>query len=65
MSYKARCTVSEVGLDIVKKSFPKGSKVIDCFHIQKLAYLAVQDVRMRSDLSRKSKYSNRKGKKRI
>ncbi|MDM8162241.1 transposase [Labilibaculum sp. K2S] len=53
ISYQARCTVSEVSLDmagtmnkIVKKSFPKTSRVIDRFHVQKLAYQAVQDVRI-------------------
>jgi transposase len=53
ISYQARCTVREVSLDmagtmnkIVKKSFPKASRVIDRFHVQKLAYEAVQDVRI-------------------
>ena len=53
ISYQARCTVSEISLDmastmnkIAKKSFPRASRVIDRFHVQKLAYEAVQQVRI-------------------
>ena len=51
--YQTRCRVREISLDmaatmnkIAKKSFPKASRVIDRFHVQKLAYEAVQDVRI-------------------
>lgn len=50
---KQRKTVKEVTLDmagsmnkIVKKSFPNASMVIDRFHVQKLAYDAVQEMRI-------------------
>jgi transposase len=53
ISYQTRCIVREISLDmaatmnkIAKKSFPKASIVIDRFHVQKLAYEAVQDVRI-------------------
>jgi len=53
ISYETRCTVEEISLDmaatmnkIAKKSFPKASRVIDRFHVQKLAYEAVQNVRI-------------------
>ncbi|MDG5801072.1 transposase [Marinilabiliaceae bacterium ANBcel2] len=49
-----RKIVREVTLDmagnmnlIVKKCFPKATRVIDRFHVQKLAYEAVQDVRIK------------------
>ena len=48
-----RKEVKEVTLDmagsmnlIVKKCFPKASKVIDRFHVQKLAYDALQEIRI-------------------
>lgn len=48
-----RNKVKEVTLDmansmnkIVKKSFPKATKVIDRFHVQKLAYDALQEMRI-------------------
>lgn len=48
-----RKTVKEVTLDmassmnkIVKKSFPKAIRVIDRFHVQKLAYDALQEMRI-------------------
>lgn len=50
---KARKLVKEVTLDmagsmnkIVKKCFPKASLVIDRFHVQKLAYDAIQEMRI-------------------
>jgi len=50
---KSRNKVSEVTLDmassmhkIVKSSFPKASRVIDRFHVQKLAYDALQELRI-------------------
>ncbi|MCH8534677.1 MAG: transposase [Flavobacteriaceae bacterium] len=53
MPYEKRCEVKEVTLDmastmglIVKKSFPKASQVIDRFHVQKLAYDALQQIRI-------------------
>jgi len=53
ISYEVRCTVKEISLDmaatmnkIAKKCFPKASRVIDRFHVQKLAYEAVQEVRI-------------------
>ena len=49
-----RTKVEEVTLDmadnmnlIVQKSFPRASKVIDRFHVQKLAFEAVQDIRIK------------------
>jgi transposase len=52
--YENRKLVKEITLDlaqsmklIVKKAFPKASKVIDRFHVQKLAFEAVQEVRIR------------------
>jgi transposase len=51
---KERQKVKEVTLDmagnmglIVKKSFPKATLVIDRFHVQKLAYDAVQEIRIK------------------
>ncbi len=51
---ETRNKVAEVTLDmagsmhrIVKKSFPKASKVIDRFHVQKLAYDALQEMRIK------------------
>jgi len=48
-----RMTVQEITLDmagsmnrIVKQSFPKAIKVIDRFHVQKLAYDALQELRI-------------------
>ena len=53
ISYEVRCTVREISLDmaatmnkIAKRSFPKASRVIDRFHVQKLAYEAVQNIRI-------------------
>ena len=53
ISYQVRCRVTEVSLDmagsmnkIVKKSFIKADRVIDRFHVQKLACDAVQSVRI-------------------
>ena len=53
ISYKDRRTVKEISLDmantmnkIAMKCFSKASIVIDRFHVQKLAYEAVQDVRI-------------------
>jgi len=50
---KSRNKVSEVTLDmassmhkIVKSSFPKASRVVDRFHVQKLAYDALQELRI-------------------
>jgi transposase len=50
---ESRNKVSEVTLDmagsmhkIIKKSFPKASRVIDRFHVQKLAYDALQELRI-------------------
>lgn len=50
---KLRTKVKEVTLDmansmnqIVKACFPKASKVIDRFHVQKLAYEALQEIRI-------------------
>jgi len=52
--YENRKLVKEITLDlaqsmklIVKKAFPKASKVIDRFHVQKLVFEAVQEVRIR------------------
>lgn len=52
--YEDRCLVEEVSLDmagsmnkIVTQSFPKASRVIDRFHVQKLCYDAVQDFRIK------------------
>jgi transposase len=49
-----RCKVRKVTLDmaanmgmIVSQFFPKASKVIDRFHVQKLAYNAVQEIRIK------------------
>jgi len=46
--------VQEVSVDmaanmrlIIQRSFPKATKVIDRFHVQKLAYEAVQDIRIK------------------
>jgi transposase len=46
--------VREVSVDmaanmrlIIQKSFPKATKVIDRFHVQKLAYEAVQEIRVK------------------
>jgi len=51
---KFRQKVTEVTMDmansmnkIVKKSFPNAVKVIDRFHVQKLAYQALQDIRIK------------------
>lgn len=51
---RIRSKVREVTLDmaanmglIVSRCFPKTSKVIDRFHVQKLAYDAVQEVRIK------------------
>ena len=51
---RIRSKVREVTLDmaanmgmIVSRCFPKASKVIDRFHVQKLAYDAVQEVRIK------------------
>jgi len=51
---KLRFSVEEITLDLAgsmnlisKKSFPYASKVIDRFHVQKLAFDAVQEVRIR------------------
>ena len=51
---EVRDTVEEVSLDmassmnlIVSKSFPKAEKVIDRFHVQKLAYDALQEMRIK------------------
>ena len=53
ISHKARCMVKEVSLDmaatmnkIAKECFPKALRVIDRFHVQKLAFEAVQEVRI-------------------
>jgi len=50
---KERLKVEEVTVDmaanmrlIISRSFPKAVKVIDRFHVQKLAYEAVQDIRV-------------------
>jgi transposase len=50
---ESRNKVSEVTLDmagsmhkIIKNSFPKASRVIDRFHVQKLAYDALQELRI-------------------
>jgi len=52
--YEKRCEVQEITLDmastmglIAKKSFPKASQVIDRFHVQKLAYDALQEIRIK------------------
>ena len=54
MSLTKREQVEEVTLDmaanmnlIVRQSFPKASKVIDRFHVQKMAFEAVQDIRIK------------------
>nr|WP_229598154.1 transposase [Runella aurantiaca] len=54
ISKRIRGKVREVTLDmaanmglIVSRCFPKASKVIDRFHVQKLAYDAVQEVRVK------------------
>ncbi|WP_369009351.1 transposase [Dyadobacter subterraneus] len=51
---RVRCKVHEVTLDmaaniglIVSQCFPKESKVIDRFHVQKLAFDAVQEIRIK------------------
>ena len=51
---KTRKQVTEVTLDMagsmnraVKKSFPKASRVIDRFHVQKLGYDALQEMRIK------------------
>jgi len=51
---KVRFCVKEITLDlagnmnlIAKKSFPYASKVIDRFHVQKLAFDGVQEIRIR------------------
>ncbi len=51
---KQRTKVMEVTLGmaanmglIVKKSFPNASLVIDCFHVQKLALDALQEIRIK------------------
>lgn len=51
---RVRSKVREVTLDmaaymgqIVSRCFPEASKVIDRFHVQKLAYDAVQEVRIK------------------
>ncbi len=51
---ESRSLVKEITLDlagsmnlIAKKAFPYASKVIDRFHVQKLAFEAVQEVRIR------------------
>ena len=51
---ESRYAVKEVTLDlsdfmrkIVRTAFPKSSRVIDRFHIQKLAYDAVQELRIK------------------
>ena len=51
---KVRFSVKEITLDLAgsmnlisKKSFPYASKVIDRFHVQKLAFDAVQEIRIR------------------
>ena len=51
---KLRSKVQEVTLDmagnmglIVKKSFPNATLVIDCFHVQKLALDALQEIRIK------------------
>ena len=51
---EARCAVEEVTLDlsdstrkIVRTAFPKASRVIDRFHVQKLACEAVQELRVK------------------
>ena len=52
--YEKRCLVEEITLDmastmglIARKSFPKASQVIDRFHVQKLAYDALQEIRIK------------------
>lgn len=52
--YEKRCEVQEITLDmastmglIAKKSFPRASQVIDRFHVQKLAYDALQEIRIK------------------
>jgi transposase len=52
--YEKRCEVQEITLDmastmglIAKRSFPKASQVIDRFHVQKLAYDALQEIRIK------------------
>lgn len=52
--YDLRCKVKEVTLDmansmnlIVKHCFPKANKVIDRFHVQKLALDALQEIRIK------------------
>jgi len=73
---KARKLVKEVTLDmansmnkVVKKSFPKASRVIDRFHVQKLAYDALQEMRIKhrwaaideeSEAIRDARYNNEK-----
>lgn len=54
ISKEQRLKVKELTLDmagnmglIVDKSFPKASKVIDRFHVQKLAFEAVQEIRIK------------------
>jgi len=54
ISEESRNTVAEVTLDmagsmhkIVRKCFPKAVKVIDRFHVQKLAYDALQEMRIK------------------
>jgi transposase len=49
---------------IAKKSFPKASIVIDRFHVQKLVYEAVQEVRIayRWEVTSKENQNIQKGK---
>lgn len=54
MPFKFRQKVTEVTMDmansmnkIVKTCFPNAVKVIDRFHVQKLAYQALQDIRIK------------------
>lgn len=54
ISLSKRRTVKEVTLDmahsmnkIVSESFPRATKVIDRFHVQKLAYDALQEIRIK------------------
>lgn len=54
ISYEKRCEVKEITLDmastmglIARKSFPKALQVIDRFHVQKLAYDALQEIRIK------------------
>lgn len=54
ISSESRASVKEITLDlagsmnlIAKKAFPYASRVIDRFHVQKLAFEAVQEIRIR------------------